>query len=516
MSRHLPMLAFLLGVPSAALVSQARTPPVQLVVHFSVDQMRPDYLSRWQSEFTGGLARLMRGGVVYLAAEQAHAVTETAPGHASMMSGRWPYSTGIIANDFGVPDAASPLIGTNGSGASPRRFQGTTLYDWMRAKDSTVRALSISRKDRGAILPVGRASQSVFWYSDGIFTTSRWYGTKLPDWLVAWNAQRPIEQLRGSEWVLLPGVTYPEVDNRPYEVGGRNNTFPHRLSAEAKDAAGEVTSFPVMDSLTLDVAWHGVRAMRLGQEGHPDFLAVSLSTTDAIGHRYGPGSLEMHDQIRRLDLLLGRFLDSIATVVPLDRVVISLTADHGGTDYPEAGTGGRLPLSAEVRELRQWAMSRWSLNAEISEESGLFLADTTALANRGVSIDSLSRALAAKFRGRPGVRDVLTPATLRTRRDAEAVLWRRQIMPGVGWLVAVASEPGWVYGSSTTSTSHGSSNILDRRVPVIVMAPGVAPRRVVRTIGVVDLAPTVARLLGVRPTEPLDGRVLPEVVSPRR
>jgi len=478
--------------------------------------MRPDYLSRWQSEFTGGLARLMRDGVVYLAAEQAHAVTETAPGHASMMSGRWPYSTGIIANDFGVPDAASPLIGTNGSGASPHRFQGTTLFDWMRARDSTVRALSVSRKDRGAILPVGRASQSVFWYSEGIFTTSRWYGTRLPEWLVRWNAQRPIEQLRGSEWTVLPGVDYPEVDHRPFEVGGRNNTFPHRLADDARDAAGEVTSFPVMDSLTLDVAWHGVQAMKLGQEGHPDFLAVSLSTTDAIGHRYGPGSLELHDQIRRLDLLLGRFLDSLATVVPWDRMVISLTSDHGGTDYPEAGTGGRLPLNAEVRALRQWAMSRWSLNAAISEESGLFLADTAALADRGVSIDSLSRALAASFRGRPGVRDVLTPATLRTRRDQEAIYWRRQIMPGIGWLVAVASEPGWVYGSSTTSTSHGSSNVLDRRVPVVILAPGVSPRRITRTIGVVDLAPTIAALIGVRPTQPLDGRVLPEVVSPRR
>ncbi len=489
---------------------------MQLVVHFSVDQMRPDYLSRWQSEFTGGLARLLRGGVVYLAAEQAHAVTLTAPGHASMMSGRWPYSTGIITNELGVPDTASPLIGTNGIGASPYRFQGTTLYDWMRAKDSTVRALSVSRKDRGAILPVGRASQSVFWYSNGMFTTSRWYGTKLPDWLMAWNAQHPIDRVRGTVWTPLPGTAYPEVDNRPFEAGGRNNTFPHQIPVEAMDAARAVMDFPVMDSLTLDVAWRGLRAMRLGQEGHPDFLAVSLSTTDEIGHRYGPGSLEMHDQIRRLDLLLGQFLDSLATVVPLDRTVISLTADHGVTDYPEAGTGGRLPLSADVRTLRQWAMSRWSLNAAISEEGGLILADTTALANRGVSIDSLSRALAASFRGRPGVRDVLTPATLQSRRDPEAVLWHREIMPGIGWLVAVASEPGWVYGSGTTSTSHGSSNILDRRVPVIILAPRVPPRRVIRTIGVVDIAPTLAALIGVRPTEPLDGRVLPEVVSPRR
>jgi hypothetical protein len=486
------------------------------VVHIAVDQMRPDYLDRWAPQFTGGFARLMRSGAVMLAGEQDHAVTQTAPGHASMMSGRWPHSTGIVANDRGVPDPSSPLVGTDGAGASPRRFMGTTLYDWMRAADSTVRVLSVSRKDRGAILPVGRARGSVFCFDDGQYTTSGWYGSRLPAWVTAWNAHDPVQALLGHTWTPLAGVDYPEVDARSFERGGKDNTFPYPLPADRDRAASEITNRPVMDSLTLDFAWAGVRAMHLGQQGHPDFLGVSLSTTDAIGHRYGPGSLEIHDQILRLDRQLGWFLDSLLTVIPVDRLVISLTADHGSTEYPEAGGGERFSLSDEVRQLRDWARDRWNIDIDIAAESGLVLADTAALAARGVAIDSLATALRQRVIPRRGVRDVVTPTTLASRTDREAELWRRQIPPGTGWLIGVAIDPGWVHGSSTSSTGHGSTNLTDRRVPILIMAPGVPPQRIERPVEVVDLAPTIAALIGVTPTEPLDGRIIPEIVSSRR
>jgi predicted AlkP superfamily pyrophosphatase or phosphodiesterase len=256
--------------------------------------------------------------------------------------------------------------------------------------------------------------------------------------------------------------------------------------------------------------------MQLGQQGHPDFLGVSLSTTDAIGHRYGPGSLEIHDQILRLDRQLGWFLDSLLTVIPVDRLVISLTADHGSTEYPEAGGGERFSLSDEVRQLRDWARDRWNIDIDIAAESGLVLADTAALAARGVAIDSLATALRQRVIPRRGVRDVVTPTTLASRTDREAELWRRQIPPGTGWLIGVAIDPGWVHGSSTSSTGHGSTNLTDRRVPILIMAPGVPPQRIERPVEVVDLAPTIAALIGVTPTEPLDGRIIPEIVSSRR
>ncbi|HET9065476.1 MAG TPA: alkaline phosphatase family protein [Gemmatimonadales bacterium] len=516
MSRRFRILALALGLPSAALLSQARTPPVQLVVHLAVDQLRADYLTKWESQFTGGFIRLLRGGVFYPAGEQDHAVTQTAPGHASMMSGRWPYRTGIVANDRGVPDADYPLLGSTGPGASPARFRGTTLYDWMRATWPAARVLSVSRKDRGAILPVGRAQGSVFWFDRGQFTTSRWYGRTLPDWVTAWNATDPVGQLLGHVWTPLADIHYTEQDDRPFERNGKNNAFPYPLPTDHDLAASEIVNQPVMDSLTLAFAWRGFRAMHLGQEGHPDYLAISLSTTDAIGHRYGPGSLEIHDQVLRLDRQLGWFLDSLASVIPLDHVVISLTADHGATPYPESSGGGRFSLREETAAVRAYARDRWNIDIQVADESGLVLADTAALHARGVPVDSISRALASAIRGRPGVRDVLTPATFRARTDVESMRWHRQIPPDVGWLVAVAIEPGWLYSSGPGSTSHGSTNLSDRQVPILIMAPGVPPRRVTRAVGVVDLAPTIARLIGVRPTEPLDGHPLAEVIPSRR
>ena len=150
-------LATLPAVAMTRAKPTAPAPAPKLVVLITVDQMRADYLTRFASQYTGGLARLLKGGAVYTDAFQDHANAETAPGHATIGSGREPYSTGIVLNSIGVPDPKAPLIGGGGPGASPWRFIGTTLFDWMKAKDSRSRALSVSRKDRGAILPIGKS-----------------------------------------------------------------------------------------------------------------------------------------------------------------------------------------------------------------------------------------------------------------------------------------------------------------------------------------------------------------------
>ena len=171
--RALATLAALFGItlPSMALSQQSAQKPT-LVVFFTIDQMRPDYLPRFDKQLTGGLARLYRNGAVFDNAYQDHAITETAPGHSATLSGRFPRSTGITTNSLGVEDNRAPLLGGGGPGASPFRFRGTTLIDWMRVADWRSHALSISRKDRGAILPLGRAHEQVFWYAPDRFTTS--------------------------------------------------------------------------------------------------------------------------------------------------------------------------------------------------------------------------------------------------------------------------------------------------------------------------------------------------------
>ncbi len=511
--------ALLLATPPAShLVAQS---PVRLVVHITVDQLRPDYLVRWEHEFSGGLARLLAEGVFFPAGEQDHAATETAPGHASLLSGRWPYRTGIIANDRGVPDPLTRMVevtpgGYQTGGASPRKFMGTTLYDWMRAADPDIRVLSVSYKDRGAILPIGRARVPVYWYSDGKFSTSTYYADSLPQWLRDWNARDFITPLLGHSWPLRhPIEWYPEPDFRPAERAGHDNTFPHVMPTDHDGAVRNIQYFPIFDSLTLDVALEGVNALGLGRRDGPDLLAVSLSITDKIGHRYGPGSLELHDQILHLDHYLGWFLDSLDSSIGLDHVALSLSADHGGTDYPDS-TAGTIRLTAEARELNVWAQARWGIELKAIEERGLVSADVPALRARGVDTDSLAAELAERVRARRGVRKVYTESTLRVDGSHDADMWRRLIPPGHDWLIAASMEPGWLITSSTTDATHGTTNLLDVRVPILFRGPGIRPARVLRPVGVVDIAPTLAAVIGVIPTETLDGNPLFEVVETRR
>src|SRR5438309_9375982 len=203
-------LLALLGAPAPA----PGPPRPRLVVVITVDQLRPDYLDRYRPQLRGGLALLLKQGAVFTEAYHDHAVTETAPGHATILSGRWPAHTGIIRNTAGVPDSTAPLVGSPGPGASPVRFRGTALFDWLQAAEPGARALSVSGKDRGAILPLGRAKAQVYWYSYGAFTTSHYYADSLPTWLQTFNAQRVPFKAAGKAWtLLLPERAYHEPDS---------------------------------------------------------------------------------------------------------------------------------------------------------------------------------------------------------------------------------------------------------------------------------------------------------------
>ncbi|HVP71727.1 MAG TPA: alkaline phosphatase family protein, partial [Gemmatimonadaceae bacterium] len=217
--------ALLATLAAAAASAQAapRPMPAQppaLVVFITVDQLREDYLVKYAPQFTGGLARLVRGGAFFTNAMLDYATTETAPGHSTGMSGRFPSHTGIVSNTLGVFDPESPVIGNPRAFASPFRFRGGALIDWLRMKDPRSRAISVSRKDRGAILPLGRSHQEVYWYdgSNGTFTTSTWYTDTLPPWLRALNARRLPAMQAGKVWTpLLPDSAYAEKDSVVFE-----------------------------------------------------------------------------------------------------------------------------------------------------------------------------------------------------------------------------------------------------------------------------------------------------------
>ena len=498
-----------------------------LVVFITVDQMRGDYPARFKKDLTGGLKRLIDGGAFFRNGFQDHAVTETAPGHSTLTSGRFPVHTGIAANAQGVNTASAPLLGgATETGASPFRFRGTTLVDWMRAADPSTRFLSVSRKDRGAILPVGRSKGDVYWWSGnaGIFTTSRYYADTLPAWVQRFNAQKAYGAYVGKTWdLLLPANRYVEEDTVWEESNGEDFLFPHPFPSDTAAVARILANYPVMDSLTLAFALRGLQQGQLGADSHrTDFLAVSLSTTDAVGHKYGPDSQEIHDQLLRLDRYLGAFLDSLFVLRDQKRILIALTGDHGVTPYPEVHSGRyankdakRVNLDPLVTALLKSLRAAGVADSAWTFDDGVFAVHDAAAFDRAkVNVDSTTRAFAAALRKVPGVMRVdlfsdLAKANL--TKDKIARRWLHMFAPGGATKLAVTLTP-YSYWEATTYATHGMPHDSDAQVPVVFWGAGVHAGARPDTVRTVDIAPTLAAILGVKPLETLDGVVLKKAV----
>lgn len=522
-------LAAVIPVTAAAQIAVSGKQPAEpqaarLIVLITVDQLLPAYFERFGSQFTGGLARLQRNGAFFTRAYQDHAITETAPGHASTLSGRFPRSTGIVANDRGVQDDQAPLIGGGGPGASPYRFRGSALYDWMRNQNPDARALSVSRKDRGAILPMGRAGRDVYWYaSDGRMTTSVYYRDTLPDWVDRFNARRIPQSTAGREWtLLLPERAYPEPDSVVQESGGKDFLFPHRSPDDPARAATAFATRPWMDEMLLDFALAGLEELSLGDTARTDLLAVSLSTTDAVGHQWGPDSREIHDHVLRMDRALGTFIDSLYRLRDSSTIVIALTADHGVASYPQLYARSHpLPMPfVDVRPLVKATgdslVARGAPRSALMWDSGVLYADRAALRRAGIAPDSAIAAFARDLARVPGIARVDEMSALSradTATDAIARRWVHMIPPDLDVPIVASLEPG-AYWAATSYATHGTPHDYDAHVPLVFYGPWFVPGRYEEFARVVDLAPTLAHLIGVTPTEPLDGRVLTSALVP--
>jgi predicted AlkP superfamily pyrophosphatase or phosphodiesterase len=493
-----------------------------LVVLITVDQLRGDYPSRFDYQLTGGLARLARGGAWFTNAHHDHGITETAPGHATLLAGRFPRSLGIADNLAGVQDQASPILGAPESpGASPARFQGTTLVDWLRARDPESRVLSVSMKDRGAILPIGRSRAEVYWYmSDGRFTTSRYYRDSLPSWVARFNGRRLPQGFAGKSWIpLLPDSAYREPDSVSAEAGGVQYTFPHLLPADSAAAASLVRVTPWMDEITLALALEGLRELGLGQGPRTDLLAVSLSATDLIGHAYGPDSKEMHDQVLRLDRSLGIFLDSLFKLRDPSRIAIVLTADHGVATIPELAASSVRPPPHRVDMSQPVANLEERLSALALQPGAVTLGARTVRVNRAllgaksVAVDAALDTFAREASQVPGVarvdrfRELLDGDTL---TDVNARRWSHQFPKGDDVELVITLTPLSIFRGLVAT--HGSTYDYDTHVPLIFYGPGFRPGRYPEFVRTVDLAPTLARVIGVTPSEKLDGVVLEQAI----
>ena len=499
---------------------RATTLPPTLVVLITVDQLRPDYFDRFAPQLTGGLGRLMRNGARFTNAFHDHATTETAPGHATLWSGRYPSHTGVVINDIGVSDPQSPLLFGRGGGASPYRFRGSSFFDWIRTNDQFSRALSVSRKDRGAILPLGRAKQNVFWYSlDGRFTTSRYYADTIPTWVQKFNDTNFLARYLGTDWkLLLAESQYPEKDSVAVESQGKDFVFPHRLSADARTGGIDFTEFPWMDDVTADFALAGVNALELGKGPTVDVLAVSFSTTDAVGHRYGPDSRELHDQLLRVDRAIGKLIDSLYKLRDSTRIVFALGSDHGVAPFPEqhfTGTDpdrGRVDPRPVIDSARSALAARGVEGDALLLQSGIVSLDRARLAARNVNSDSVVEALRAAMLKRKGVARVDVVSTLAAKAakgDIIARRWSHSIPPDLKAVLTVTLAP-YYYWYTVRYATHGTPNDYDARIPIIFMGPMFKPGIYRKEVHSVDIAPTLAKAIGIEPTELLDGHVLTE------
>ena len=513
--------------PADTLPGARARPMPTLVVFITIDQLRGDYLTRFGRQLTGGLHRFDVAGAHFTNAFQDHANTETAPGHAATMSGRFPVHTGIASNSAGVSDPGSPLVGSTDPGASPFRFVGTTLLDWMKRRNGATRFLSVSRKDRAAILPIGKSKGDVYWYaSNGTFTHSTYYGGDLPKWVRQFNTlQHPLEYA-GQSWTpLLPDSAYTEADSVPAENNGQAFLFPHPIAEDPTRAAATLPNFPVMDELTLRFALAGLEQLQLGADpARTDLLNISLSTTDAVGHRYGPDSKELHDQVLRVDRYLGAFIDSLFRMRDSTRVILTLTGDHGMSPFPTVlstvtpNPGARSvdlepPFDALLKRL---GALKVDTNQVAMSDGALLIGDTTTFMKVKISPDSVALALAAELRAIPGVNrvDMLRDlAKADTVHDVIAMRWLHMFAPG-GTVRFVTTLDRFNYYAGITQATHGTPWDQDAWVPVIFWGAPFKAGKYPERARVVDMAPTLADVLGITPLEKLDGVVLKAAEKP--
>ncbi|MEO5568732.1 MAG: alkaline phosphatase family protein [Gemmatimonadaceae bacterium] len=531
--RALPMVALLsaacAGAQSSAPASSTPAPAAapKLVVLIVVDQLRGDMLDRYRSDLNRGYARLMDGGAWFTNGFQDHAITETAPGHASALSGRFPASTGIVENSAGVYDAAYPLLTglPIDPGASPNRFVGTTLIDWLTTADPRTRAFSVSLKDRGAILPIGKSKQQVYWYSpNGSFTTSVYYRDSLPPWVMAFNDRRIPQSYAGAAWTLSrPASSYAEPDSVRLEGNGYDFVFPHVFPADADGAASYIRTTPAMDSLTAIFALDGLERLALGRGPQTDVMSVSFSATDYIGHKFGPDSREAHENEIRLDETIGMFLDSLFKLRDPGTVMIALTADHGVSPIPELARerglakgdeGLRVSLREVVIATRAYIREKGGDTTAFAFDSPLVWLDRATLRRGNVSPDSVLEVFSRLARTVPGVLRVDRMTALRRAnldRDPIARRWVHQIPDGLGVDLAVTLTPYSTWGIAIAT--HGSPHDYDASVPIIFYGPWVRPGRYATFARTVDIGVTLAAIARVKPTEKVDGVVLAKAIK---
>ncbi|MES2606005.1 MAG: alkaline phosphatase family protein [Pseudomonadota bacterium] len=481
-----------------------------LVLAVVVDQMRYDYLTRYGTEFTGGLKRLLEQGAVFTNANYEAAPTVTAIGHSTILSGATPSVSGIAGNTWFersegknvqsiTDEGVTPLGG--GSGASPKRLLVSTIGDELKISGKGGKVYGVSLKDRSAILPAGRMADGAFWFNadSGNFVSSTWYFDAMPAWAQQFNNEKHADRYAGVEWM---GTKLP--------------------ATPGKELNSELDATPFADQLVLDFALTVLKEEQLGRDALTDVLSVSFSAMDYVGHATGPDTPAMHEMVRTIDTKVGELLNAAERQAGRGNVLLVFTADHGVAPVPEDNVakqlpGGRYSAQAERAAVEAALAGAFGDGKYIAGtgEMGFYL-NAEPVAGKTINMAEMERIAADALRKQPQVARVYTRTEL-TGSPATGDRIDQRIRNGFNANhsgdVVVVHEPNWLSGGPG-GTTHGSPYSYDTHVPMIFWGPRnlVQAGQYAGDAAVHDIAPTLAAILGIATPSGSLGRVLAEII----
>ncbi len=546
--------------------SAATEPAPRLVLQITVDQLRGDLPWRYLKNMgEGGFRYLMDHGIWYADAHHAHANTETIVGHTTLATGADPAAHGMIGNvwldrqtgtlTYNIEDPRHHILTVGADvnkateidptqkvastdGRSPAAILVSTFSDELAITTAgRARIFGVSVKDRGAVSMAGHAGKA-FWFSkaSGEFVTSSYYYDRYPDWVNAWNQQKLPAAYSGKSWELMHDKSrylFGDADDKPWEtdVGGYGRVFPHAYGpASGKYFTTRLTLSPAGDDLTLSFAKALIDAEQIGQDEVTDYLSVSFSSTDYVGHLFGPSSLEAEDNQLRLDRTLADLFAYVDKRVGLRNVLIVLSADHGGPEAPghlnELGIPGRYvdpgkwdqaPGIAALKQkfglgkelIEAYRHPNVYLNREVIREKGLDQAMVEkAVVEELMKFDGVALAISST---------ALSAGNLPNTPVIQSVL--RNFNPRRSGDIFVVFDPHCFindFDGLTVAATHGAPWRYDSFVPVVFAGGNLTAQRVFRPIQTVDVAPTLAAFVGTKPPSGSSSGPLPEVLQANR
>jgi predicted AlkP superfamily pyrophosphatase or phosphodiesterase len=515
----------------------------KLVVGIAVDQMRWDYLYRYYPRYQdGGFKRLLNEGFSCENTFINYLPSYTAVGHTTIFTGSVPAIDGITGNDwidqitgrkwYCTEDTTVSTVGSSSKEGqmSPRNLLVSTITDELRvATNFQSRVVGVSLKDRASILPAGHTANGAFWFDDesGNFVTSTYYMKELPAWANNFNKLKMPEKLSANEWnTLFPVSSYTQstADDVSWEGLFKNEkspVFPHRISALVKQDKGTIRSTPFGNTLTLDFAKAAIEGYNLGNGKATDFLTVNCASTDYVGHKYGPNSIEVEDVYLRLDRDLASFFSFLDNKIGKGNYLVFISADHGAANSVGFMEDHNIPAdllqSGEIEtNLVNFLHQKFGVDKLISSSINSHLSfDMKKIEDSKLDYEAVKKATVSFLQKQPGVQFAVDIENIGNASVPEPI--KTAIINGYNSKrtgpVIIIPEPGWYGGSSKTGTTHGNWNPYDTHIPLVFFGWHIPQGNTNRKVNMTDISATLAALLHIQQPNGCVGEVITELTS---